>query len=198
MDDFEYRAAPAESQVEVESPRALLARHWGLLMAVGINALIAGLVLAAWPHETVTVVAYMLAFQLLVVGCAATFLGITPSQDRGSRLASGLAGAFTIVVGALLLLDPLQTLTFMSWFFGLAVLAVGVSDFVGAVRASAPRHRWWRLARGALGAAAGLLLVVSPDVTLRLLVLITCVWLIVYGVIGIIAAIVLRHEQHRG
>jgi uncharacterized membrane protein HdeD (DUF308 family) len=196
MDDFEYRAAPAESQVEVESPRALLARHWGLLMAVGINALIAGLVLAAWPHETVTVVAYMLAFQLLVVGCAATFLGITPSQDRGSRLASGLAGAFTIVVGALLLLDPLQTLTFMSWFFGLAVLAVGVSDFVGAVRA--PRHRWWRLARGALGAAAGLLLVVSPDVTLRLLVLITCVWLIVYGVIGIIAAIVLRHEQHRG
>ncbi len=196
MDDFEYRAAPAESQVEVESPRALLARHWGLLMAVGINALIAGLVLAAWPHETVTVVAYMLAFQLLVVGCAATFLGITPSQDRGSRLASGLAGAFTIVVGALLLLDPLQTLTFMSWFFGLAVLAVGVSDFVGAVRA--PRHRWWRLARGALGAAAGLLLVMSPDVTLRLLVLITCVWLIVYGVIGIIAAIVLRHEQHRG
>jgi uncharacterized membrane protein HdeD (DUF308 family) len=196
MDDFEYRAAPAESQVEVESPRALLARHWGLLMAVGINALIAGLVLAAWPHETVTVVAYMLAFQLLVVGCAATFLGITPSQDRGSRLASGLAGAFTIVVGALLLLDPLQTLTFMSWFFGLAVLAVGVSDFVGAVRA--PRHRWWRLARGALGAAAGLLLVVSPDVTLRLLVLITCVWLIVYGVISIIAAIVLRHEQHRG
>jgi len=196
MDDFEYRAAPAESQVEVESPRALFARHWGLLMAVGINALIAGLVLAAWPHETVTVVAYMLAFQLLVVGCAATFLGITPSQDRGSRLASGLAGAFTIVVGALLLLDPLQTLTFMSWFFGLAVLAVGVSDFVGAVRA--PRHRWWRLARGALGAAAGLLLVVSPDVTLRLLVLITCVWLIVYGVIGIIAAIVLRHEQHRG
>ena len=53
------------------------------------------------------------------------------------------------------------------------------------------------MVRGVLAFAFGVLLVANPDVSLRLLALIACVWLICYGFLTVVAALLLRTEHER-
>jgi uncharacterized membrane protein HdeD (DUF308 family) len=173
-----------------------MAPRWGVVLTAGIVAFVLGVVLAAWPGETVTVLAILLAFQLIVAGVAQIFIGFTAGAGarRGTFI---LGGAVSLVVGVLFLFDPLQTLTFIGWIIGICVIAVGVADLYGAFLTSSTRHRAWQVIRGILGVVIGLFLVVNPDWSLGALVVIAVVWLIGYGSITIIAALALRAEQRR-
>jgi uncharacterized membrane protein HdeD (DUF308 family) len=194
----EYTAFPDESQFVTESPDERLARHWGVLLAVGIVTFTLGAVLSVWPRETVVVLAVLLALQLVISGCAQLFLAIgAPSRQGAARWATALAGAVAVVVGVLLFFSPLQSLTFIGWAVGLCVLTVGAADLIGALLPGAARHRVWHVIRGILGVAAGLFLVANPDKSLGLLVVIACVWLISYGFFTIVAALLLRSEARR-
>jgi uncharacterized membrane protein HdeD (DUF308 family) len=197
-DESQYTAFPDESQFVTESPDERLARHWGVLLAVGIVTFVLGAVLSLWPGETVVVLALLLALQLVITGCAQLFLAIgAPTRQGAARWATALAGALAIVTGVLLFFSPLQTLTFIGWAVGLCILTVGAADLLSALLSGAHRHRAWHVIRGILGVAAGLFLVANPDKSLGLLVIIACVWLISYGFFTIVAALLLRAEQRR-
>ena len=195
-DDFQYSAFPDDSQFITTSPHERLARHWGVLLAVGIVTLGLGTALAVWPGETVKVVALLLGIQLVLSGCAQLFLALAaPARPGPARWAGAVAGLAAVVIGALLLVSPLQTLTFVGWAAGLVVIAVGATDLLGALLSSTSLHRGWHAVRGTLGVAVGLFLVANPDRSLGLLVVLACVWLISYGFITIVAALLLRSER---
>ena len=178
------------------APRETMAPSWGVVLTAGLAAFLLGVVLAAWPGETVTVLAVLLAFQLIVAGVAQIFVGFT--GGAGPRRATLiLGGAVSLVVGVLFLFDPLQTLEFIGWIIGICVIAVGVADLSGAFMTPSTRHRAWQVVRGILGVVIGLFLVVNPNWSLGALVVISVVWLIGYGFITIIAAFALRAEQKR-
>jgi uncharacterized membrane protein HdeD (DUF308 family) len=197
-DEYQYTAFPDESQFVTESSDERLARHWGVLLAVGILTFVSGVVLSLWPGETVVVLALLLALQLVITGCAQLFLAIgAPTREGAARWATALAGAVAVVIGVLLFFSPLQTLTFIGWAVGLCILTVGAADLLSALLSGTHRHRAWHVIRGILGLAAGLFLVANPDKSLGLLVIIACVWLISYGFFTIVAALLLRAEQRR-
>ena len=195
-DDIGSSTAAGGAPLETASPTLRMAPHWGVVLAGGVTALLLGAALAAWPGETVKVLAFLLAVQLIFAGAAQMFLAVA-TLHGAIRWAVVLAGALSLVIGALLLFDPLQTLTFVGWAVGLCVVAVGVADIVGALSTHAPRHRVWQALRGLLGVVIGLFLVVNPDWSLAAMVVITYVWLIAYGFITIVAALALRAEQRR-
>jgi uncharacterized membrane protein HdeD (DUF308 family) len=192
--DFEPNTVTNGAPLVTGRPRARMAPHWGVLLAAGIVAFLLGVALAAWPGETVAVLAYLLAFQLIVAGAAQMFLAFA-TGERAARWAIALAGALSIVVGVLFLFNPLQTLTFIGWAAGICVVAVGAADLFVALLTPGRRHRAWQAVRGILGVAIGLFLMFNPDRSLGALVVIACVWLIAYGFITIIAALVLRSQQ---
>ena len=193
MSDF--GSTTSGPSLETASPLRMTP-HWGVVLAAGIVALLLGAALAAWPGETVKVLAFLLAVQLIFAGGAQMFLAFV-SLEGATRWVLVLAGAISLVIGALLLFDPLQTLTFVGWAVGLCVVAVGLGDLFGAFSTHAARHRVWQAIRGLLGVVVGLFLVVNPDWSLGAIVVITCVWLISYGFITIVAAFALRAEQSR-
>jgi len=195
-DDVGSSTAAGGAPLQTESPSLRMAPHWGIVLAGGVTALLLGAALAAWPGETVKVVAFLIAVQLIFAGAAQMFLAFA-TLHGATRWAVVLAGLLSLVIGALLLLDPLQTLTFVGWGVGLCVVAVGVAEVVGGLSTQAPRHRAWQVVRGLLGVVIGVLLVANPDWSLAALVVITYVWLIAYGFITIVAAFALRAEQHR-
>ena len=172
----------------------MMAPQWGVVLTAGIVALLLGAALAAWPGETVRVLAFLLAVQLIVAGAAQVFLAFGTLQGA-VRWAVVLAGLISLVIGALLLFDPLQTLTFVGWAVGLCVVAVGLGDLFGAFSHHARRHRVWQAIRGVLGVVIGVFLVVNPNWSLGAIVVLTCVWLISYGFLTIVAAFALRAEQ---
>jgi uncharacterized membrane protein HdeD (DUF308 family) len=194
-DDIGSTTTPGGTAPATDSLREALARQWKVVLATGIVTFGLGVVLAAWPGETVTVLALLLAFQLIVAGAAQMFIGFVTAGPRRWTLVLG--GVVSLAIGVLFLFNPLQTLTFIGWIIGICVVAVGVADLFGAFMTEAPRHRAWQVVRGLLGVVIGLFLVANPDWSLGAMVVIAIVWLIGYGSITIFAALALRSEEKR-
>jgi uncharacterized membrane protein HdeD (DUF308 family) len=173
--------------------RNVMADHWGLVMGYGVCTLLLGVVLAAWPSETLTVVAILIAIQLIISGSVQLFLAIAPSGAAAlGRVIIGLVGTFAITVGILIVVDPLQTLTIVGILVGLWLVMAGLADIALAFLDSGESSRLWDVVRGVLCIIVGGFLIVNPERSLGLLVLLACIWLIGYGVVTIVAALRLR------
>ena len=186
---------PAAPRFGTSGPMAGLADHWGLLLGYGVLTMGLGLVLALWPDETVAVFAVLVGIQLIVTGIFRLVLAVASSSlDAGARTLVGLFGVIALVIGLLCLRSPLHTLLAIGMILGIWWLAAGLIDVVGALRAPSSERRGWDLAMGAVTALVGLFLLIDPELSLGVLVVIACVWLFSYGFLAIVAALMLRRE----
>ena len=202
MDDDTGSRSGADDSFVVVGEISPAGPHWGVLLTGGVLALLLGVALAAWPGETVTVLAILLAVELIACGCLEAFVAVTGDRGR-SRWALAGAGAVSVAAGVLLLVKPLQSLTLVGWVLGLCVLVLGLADLTGALWrsggwAARGRDRAWRVARGALGTVLGLVLVVNPTWSLGAIVVLACVWLFSYGFLTVVSALLLRSDRRRG
>ena len=186
-----------EATAASRSARDALARSWALVLGVGVVTFLLGVTLAVWPRETAKVLAIVLGLQLVVSGIAQIGMALSSSGEKAGRWLLAISGAVALVVGALLLFSPRQTLTFVALTVGICVMVTGAADMLDALLSGRARRRWWHVLRGALTFVFGVLLVANPDVSLALLALIACVWLICYGFLTVVAALLLRTEHER-
>lgn len=184
-----------EATAASRSARDALARSWALVLGVGVVTFLLGVTLAVWPRETAKVLAILLGLQLVVSGIAQIGMALSSSGEKAGRWLLAISGAVALVVGALLLFSPRQTLTFVALTVGICVMVTGAADMLDALLSGRARRRWWHVLRGALTFVFGVLLVANPDVSLALLALIACVWLICYGFLTVVAALLLRTEH---
>ena len=184
-----------EATAASRSARDALARSWALVLGVGVVTFLLGVTLAVWPRETAKVLAILLGLQLVVSGIAQIGMALSSSGEKAGRWLLAISGAVALVVGALLLFSPRQTLTFVALTGGICVLDTRAADRLDALLPGRARRRWWHVLRGALTFVFGVLLVANPDVSLALLALIACVWLICYGFLTVVAALLLRTEH---
>jgi uncharacterized membrane protein HdeD (DUF308 family) len=177
-------------------PMADLVDHWGLLLTYGLVTIGLGVVLAAWPDETLKVVAILIGIQLIITGVFRIVLAIASrSLDTSARALVGLFGALALVVGLLCLRDPVQTILVIGIILGVWWLAAGVIDMIGAIRDEGSTRRGWDLAMGAITALLGLFLLINPELSLGVLVVVICVWLFAYGFLAVVAALMLRGAE---
>ena len=184
-----------EATAASRSARDALARSWALVLGVGVVTFLLGVTLAVWPRETAKVLAILLGLQLVVSGIAQIGMALSSSGEKAGRWLLAISGAVALVVGALLLFSPRQTLTFVALTVGICVMVTGAADMLDALLSGRARRRWWHVLRGALTFVFGVLLVANPDVSLALLAMIACVWLICYGFLTVVAALLLRTEH---
>ena len=181
-------------------PRSMttLVDHWGLVLTYGLLTIGLGLVLVLWPDETLKVLAVLIGIQFIVTGVFRLIMAVaSKSLDGGARTITGLFGALALVLGLLCLRSPLQTVLVITMILGVWWLASGLIDIVGALRSSESHRRGWDIALGVLSALAGGFLLVNPEVSLGVLVIVVSVWLFAYGFIAVVGAFVLRSEGKR-
>jgi uncharacterized membrane protein HdeD (DUF308 family) len=182
-----YAAPPTVSE---------LADHWGLVLFYGLVTLGLGITLAVWPGETLVVCAVLIAIQLLVSGVLRIVSALAASTlDGGVRALMGLSGALALIVGLLVLRDPLQTLLVVGIILGVWWVVSGVIDLVGAVVSPTPGRRAWDVVMSLVTILAGGFLLVNPDLSLGVLVFVVCAWLLITGVLAIVAAVLLRSAR---
>jgi uncharacterized membrane protein HdeD (DUF308 family) len=170
-----------------------LADHWGLVLLYGLLTIGLGLALALWPDATLSVLALLLAIELIFTGVLRVVSAVASAQlDGGIRALLGLAGALGVLVGLLLLRDPLQTLVAAGLLLGAWWVVSGVIDLVSALVGAGTRSRLANVVMGLVSLGAGTYLVLNPEITLSALVLLCCVWLFGYGGVAVIAALQLR------
>jgi len=183
---------PVDTRARSTLRFAEIADHWGLVMAYGVFTLVLGLVLAFWPRETITVVAVLIAIQLVITGALRVVMAaFTRSMDGAGRVLVGLIGGLALVVGLLCLRDPVQSVLVLGMVIGAWLLIAGVADLVGAAF-SHREHHGWDIAGGVVSVLAGGFLLVNPDTSLRIFVIVLCTWLFLTGGVAVVIAWTLR------
>jgi uncharacterized membrane protein HdeD (DUF308 family) len=190
-------AAADESPTYVLSPGLnRLADHWGLVLTYGLVTLALGIVLIVWPDATVTVFVVLLAIQLIVAGVFRISRALSTSRaDGGVRALVGLSGGIALIVGLLILRDPLQTVVVLGLILGAWWVVAGVVDIIGALISPRPDGRGWEIFAGVVSVLAGGFLLVYTDLSLRVLVVFVAIWLILAGILAIAAALTLRARR---
>jgi uncharacterized membrane protein HdeD (DUF308 family) len=177
---------------QVVTTTKTIADYWGVLLGLGLVSVVFGLVLAFWPGETVKVISLLIAFNLIIWGCGQLLLAIIPSSlPRGPKIAMGLSAVLSVTIGVLLLVDPTRTVGAVTTLVGIVLIVAGVADIVQCW-ITGPLDRIWGMIGGLFVIGAGIFLWVRPAESLAFLVLLTCIWMIGYGLITVIAALRLR------
>lgn len=178
---------------------ARMAEYWGLVFGYGVVTLGLGVVLAVWPDETLTVCAVLIGIQLLIAGVMRLVMAIAaPGLTGGARTLLVVTGALALIVGLLCLRDPLQTLLVLGIIIGAWWLVSGVVDLVSAATSPGRPHRGWEVATGVVSVLAGGFLLVNPELSLGVLVVVLCIWLVMIGILAIVEGLRLRSAQRTG
>ena len=100
-----------------------LAEHWGLVLAYGLTTLALGIVLVVWPDASLAVFAVIVAIQLIIAGIVRIVQALS---GDGVRILLGLAGGLALIVGLLVLRDPLQSVLVLTMILGAFWVISGV------------------------------------------------------------------------
>jgi len=171
------------------------AAAWPAFMAGGIGSLIVGVILLAWPKETLTVVAVLIGAALIVAGLLRLVDGFTAHEKSGGRrVASIVIGLIAIVLGLYCMRHYHVTIAALAIIVGLFWVIHGIADIgIGLFAGGLPGHGLTILA-GVLSLCAGLIVLFWPTISLTVLVAVIGIWLIVYGILAAILAFRLRRS----
>jgi uncharacterized membrane protein HdeD (DUF308 family) len=161
-----------------------------LAVAGGVVSIAMGLILLFWPDETLLVVAALIGVWLVVAGIIRLAESVLTSEARGgARALSAVAGLLYLIVGILCLRNLLTSLELLAVVIGIVWLAGGISEIISAfTRHAGGAGRFAAAAIGLVTVLGGLVLVFWPDISLKVIVWVSGLWLVAIGVVQIILA----------
>jgi uncharacterized membrane protein HdeD (DUF308 family) len=185
---------------QVQEPADMLGRlgkHWGWALAYGILTLLAGVLVLAWPGETLLVLAVLFGVQLIISGIF-RFVAALASEDLtgGTRVLLALLGVLSIIIGLWAVRHVLLTLLALTVFLGIFWVVNGVIEIFTALSHREMPSRGWSVVMGILSAIAGVIVLAFPGLTLLGLAVILGIWLLVFGIMEMTAALRLRRLAH--
>ena len=168
-------------------------RHWGWVLAYGILTVLAGVAVLAWPSETLLVIAVLFGVQLIISGIF-RFVGALASDDLtgGTRVMLALLGVLSIIIGLWAVRHAVLTLVALIVFLGIFWVINGLIEIFAALSHRGMPDRGWSVLMGVLSAIAGIIVLAYPGLTLVGLAVILGIWLLVFGILEIMAAFRLR------
>jgi uncharacterized membrane protein HdeD (DUF308 family) len=174
-------------------------RHWGWVLAYGILTLLAGVAVLAWPSETLLVIAVLFGVQLIISGIF-RFVGALASDDLtgGTRVMLALLGVLSIIIGLWAVRHAVLTLVALIVFLGIFWVINGLIEIFAALSHRGMPDRGWSVLMGVLSAIAGIIVLAYPGLTLVGLAVILGIWLLVFGILEIVAAFRVRKLAETG
>jgi len=174
-----------------------LGRHWGWVLSFGIITLLAGIVVLAWPGATLLVIAVLFGVQLIVAGIF-RFVGAFASDDAsgGTRVLLALLGVLSVIIGLWAVRHVLLTLLALVVLLGIFWVINGTIELFTALSHRGMPQRGWTAGMGVLSIVAGIIVLIYPAESLLTLSVVLGIWLLIYGVMEIVAAFRLRGLAH--
>lgn len=161
------------------------AAPWGLVLAIGVIAVVFGAIVVADPFDSLRTVTALIGVFLIIAGA----IGLLAGRGHG---AAGSAGPLVAVIGGVILLVlPGITLKVAAAAIGVILLVWGVVTALAAWR-ERRRGAGGSVAGGVVLAVVGLIVVVWPGPTLSVLTLLFGIAVLVFGVGMIVQAIRMR------
>jgi uncharacterized membrane protein HdeD (DUF308 family) len=173
-----------------------LGRHWGWILAYGILTLAAGIAVLVWPSQTLLVIAVLFGIQLIVSGILRLVAAFAVDATSGTRALLALLGILSVIVGLWAVRHVSLTLLALAVLLGIYWIVSGTIELFAAISHRETRERGWTIFMGVLSILAGLVVLVWPAPSLLTLALVLGIWLVIFGVMEIMAAFRLRQVGH--
>jgi uncharacterized membrane protein HdeD (DUF308 family) len=169
---------------------------WPAFMAASIGCIVVGVILLAWPKATLMIVAVLIGIALIVAGVLRLMDGFTSHDASGARRAASVViGLLAVILGLYCIRDYHFTITALAIITGLFWVIHGISDITVGLLAGRFTGRGFIVLSGVLSLCAGLIVLFWPVISLTVLVVVTGIWLIVYGILAGILAFRLRRSS---
>ncbi|MGO4749243.1 HdeD family acid-resistance protein [Streptomyces sp. 2MCAF27] len=190
-------AQRGERPPEYESPFAgalgmLSNATWQVMVTTGVIAIALGVMVLAWPGETLAVLGALFGAYLLVTGIfqlAGAFGAHVPGH---LRVLSFISGALAVLLGLLCFRGPAQSILLLALWIGFAWLIRGVMMTAAAISQEGLPARGWQIFLGVISMLAGIILIVAPFGSITALAVVAGIWLLALGVIEVFHGVQLR------
>lgn len=177
-----------ETVVVVDGRRAA-GGAWGLVLAVGIVAVVFGILVLANIWGSVHLVAIFAGLFLLFAGILQFFIG------GGGKTGRIVAGVIAIVAGIALIAWPEASVKTVAVIVGLAFLIWGVSVAIAAISSHGEGYGVV-VGFGVLLAVVGLVFIIWPGPTVTLLMILVGLSALLFGISAIVQALAMRRALH--
>ncbi len=165
---------------------------WMLLLE-GAVMIVAGFIVALLPLEFVKAVSILLGIGLLALGALGLFRTVQSRYGNAGRMAPSYIGPIlAILVGLLLVINPMSLPKLLIVILGVFLLVLGVVQFlVGMAFGRGPRGTSIKFS-GVLGVVLGIVILLVPAAAIWLFALFVGVNLVCNGVVTLMAGWRLR------
>lgn len=180
---------------DLPGPLGLLARTaWQVLLAAGLVSLALGVIVFAWPEQTLRVVGVLFGLYLLVIGIVQLVAAFGTHTTTALRVLAFVSGIICVLLGLLCFRSAAQSLLLLAIWIGIGWLFRGITQLVAAASDPAMPARGWQVFAGLANSVAGVLLMVWPVGSITALTVLAGIWLLVLGVIEIVTAFLVRRR----
>jgi uncharacterized membrane protein HdeD (DUF308 family) len=168
-------------------------RSWSWVLFFGIASVIVGVIVVAWPKETIYAFAIILGIWLFVSGLVRIVMAIADNKDTGgARFLMAFLGLLSVLVGLFFVRHTFETVGTLGFLIGIFWIIGGLIEFFSAYGDKGSPGRAWRLVMGGLGFVAGIVTLAYPHMTVNILAIIMGIWLILFGLMQVLLAFQVR------
>lgn len=155
--------------------------HWKHLVIVGVLAILAGIVALVFPLPASLTVNAFVGAGLVVAGVAGA-LGALRLAQGSDRLWGALLGVAVLLLGAIMLFNPIAGLQTLTMVFAVGFLASGLFKLMLGWRMENPSWKWSLVISGAISILLAVMIVTGlPSSAIVVPGILLAVELLTYG-----------------
>jgi uncharacterized membrane protein HdeD (DUF308 family) len=170
-----------------------VARSWPVVMFVGLVTLVIGIMVVAWPDETLKVLSILFGIQLLIFGVFRLISAF--SSDSLAPGLVGFIGVIGMIAGVVVLRNPFETVAVLATVLGVVWIVGGSIDLISSIADRRLTVRPMAAFSALVSFIAGGGIVSWPAPTLAVIAWIAGIYLITFGVLFCLGAFRLRQLE---
>jgi uncharacterized membrane protein HdeD (DUF308 family) len=166
------------------------------MLVTGIMTLVLGGLILGWPGKSIVTAATLLGIYLVVSGVAEVIFAFSLMVSVPYRVLLFITGALSVALGILSLRhfgDQYAVLLLAIWI-GVGFLLQGVAETGTAISYRGLPGRGWYIFFGVVSILAGVVVLAWPFDSIEMLAYVAGAWLVVIGILEIVAALSTRHD----
>jgi uncharacterized membrane protein HdeD (DUF308 family) len=177
----------------------LIQRLWSSTILSGVIAIILGVVILVWPGPSIVVAAVLFGVYLVVSGVAQVIFAFSLPVSAGGRILLLLSGAASLILAVLAFRHFGQgyAILLLAIWIAVGFIFRGVSTVTMAVTDSGIPGRGWAIFFGIISLIAGVVVLAWPFDSIVTLALVAGIWLIVIGVMEVVAGFSIRSDAKK-
>ena len=176
---------------------SLLPHLWKSALISGVLAVALGVAIVAWPQISITIAAIFFGAYLLLTGIQQVIFAFSLDVSAGGRVLLFISGAASLILAVLAFRHLYDAVLLMAIWIAVGFVFRGVATTVSAISDPTLPGRGWNVFVGVISLIAGVVVLASPFESMATLALVVGIWLIVIGLMEVVAAFGIRNSTKK-